>query len=39
MEFDQEGERGVESWECVDFGVGVAPERDGGRDQALRDLA
>lgn len=22
MEFDQEGEREVESWECVDVGVG-----------------
>ncbi len=39
MDFDQEGEGGVEYWECVALGVGVTPERKGGRDRALRDLA
>ncbi len=39
MEFDQEGEGGVEFWEFVAFGVGVARERKGGRDRALWDLA
>ncbi len=39
MDFDQEGEGGVEYWECVALGVGVAPERKGGRDRALRDRA